>query len=284
MQRLRDQIKTWQGDSSIKDKTKLDANRKLIEEKMEKFKICEKETKTKAFSKEGLAQDRTDPRQKAKAEINEWVKDAISKLKEQSDEMEAEIESLNSGKRKKRAEENPRAQNSKNTLAVTNIMSLCSNASCAPSTTMPSHQTRPSSSEKASITILKVIRTPISTKTMKCTIRLTLTPYPPRLQPPASPERVTTKTKTNITHQVLPPIAAQRGREATLPTPQKVTLPAQSPAPLETIIVAVLPRIRVVVAQSRQKRKPSLLHHRHITHRHMYIMAITLARFLPRAR
>lgn len=108
LQRLRDQIKTWQGDSAIKDKTKLDANRKLIEGKMEKFKVCEKETKTKAFSKEGLAQDRTDPRQKQKEEINDWVKEAITKLKEQVEEMEAEIESLNSGKRKKRAEENPR--------------------------------------------------------------------------------------------------------------------------------------------------------------------------------
>lgn len=108
LQRLRDHIKTWQGDSSIKDKTKLDANRKLIEEKMEKFKICEKETKTKAFSKEGLAQDRTDPKQKAKAAVGAWVRDAITSLREQSEEMEAEIESLNSGKRKKRSEENPR--------------------------------------------------------------------------------------------------------------------------------------------------------------------------------
>lgn len=108
LQRLRDQIKTWQGDSSIKDKSKLDSNRKLIEEKMEKFKICEKETKTKAFSKEGLAQDRTDPKQKAKAAVGTWVQNRIATLKEQSDEMEAEIESLNSGKRKKRSEENPR--------------------------------------------------------------------------------------------------------------------------------------------------------------------------------
>lgn len=113
LQRLRDQIKTWQGDSSIKDKTKLDANRKLIEEKMEKFKICEKETKTKAFSKEGLAQDRTDPKQKAKAAVGNWVRDAISALQEQADEMEAEIETLNSGKRKKRTEENPRVSDLK---------------------------------------------------------------------------------------------------------------------------------------------------------------------------
>ena len=33
----------------------LDA-RKLIEKEMERFKVCEKETKTKAFSKEGLGQ------------------------------------------------------------------------------------------------------------------------------------------------------------------------------------------------------------------------------------
>lgn len=110
LQRLRDQIKTWQGDSSIKDKTKLDANRKLIEEKMEKFKVCEKETKTKAFSKEGLAQDRTDPKQKAKTGVSNWVGESIAKLKEQCEEMEAEIETVNSGKRKRRSEENPLVQ------------------------------------------------------------------------------------------------------------------------------------------------------------------------------
>jgi CCR4-NOT transcription complex subunit 3 len=108
LQRLRDQIKTWQGDSSVKDKTKLDSNRRLIEEKMEKFKVCEKETKTKAFSKEGLAQDRTDPKQKAKAEVGDWVRDSISRLREQSDEFEAEIEQLSTGtRRKKRGEEPP---------------------------------------------------------------------------------------------------------------------------------------------------------------------------------
>ncbi|MFS7899603.1 putative CCR4-Not complex component, Not domain, pectin lyase [Helianthus anomalus] len=41
--------------------------RKLIEHEMERFKICEKETKTKAFSKEGLGQQpKTDPKEKAK--------------------------------------------------------------------------------------------------------------------------------------------------------------------------------------------------------------------------
>lgn len=113
LQRLRDHIKTWQGDGSIKDKSKLDSYRKLIEEKMEKFKVCEKETKTKAFSKEGLAQDRTDPKQKAKANVGDWVREAISKLTEQCEEMEAENETLNSGKRKKRNDEHPRVTQNK---------------------------------------------------------------------------------------------------------------------------------------------------------------------------
>ncbi|KAK6915800.1 CCR4-Not complex component, Not N-terminal domain [Dillenia turbinata] len=63
LQRYRDQIKTWIQSSEIKDKkvsasyeqALLDA-RKQIEREMERFKICEKETKTKAFSKEGLGQ------------------------------------------------------------------------------------------------------------------------------------------------------------------------------------------------------------------------------------
>mmetsp|Transcript_8847 Transcript_8847/g.26578 ORF Transcript_8847/g.26578 Transcript_8847/m.26578 type:complete len:641 (+) Transcript_8847:246-2168(+) len=103
LQRLRDSIKTWQGDSNIKDKTKLDSARKLIEEKMEKFKICEKETKTKAYSKEGLALDRTDPKERAKGEVREWIAEAMKRLRDQCDEFEAEIESLSgTGKKGKK--------------------------------------------------------------------------------------------------------------------------------------------------------------------------------------
>uniref|UniRef100_A0A7S0XJW1 CCR4-NOT transcription complex subunit 3 n=1 Tax=Erythrolobus madagascarensis TaxID=708628 RepID=A0A7S0XJW1_9RHOD len=102
LQRLRDQIKSWQGDSSIKDKSKLDSYRKLIESKMEKFKVCEKETKTKAFSKEGLALDRTDPKEKAKQDVSDWVAEAISKLGDQRDELEAEIESLGTTRKGKK--------------------------------------------------------------------------------------------------------------------------------------------------------------------------------------
>ena len=45
LQRLRDSIKTWASNNDIKDKTELNKYRKLIESKMEAFKICEKEIK-----------------------------------------------------------------------------------------------------------------------------------------------------------------------------------------------------------------------------------------------
>merc|ERR1712227_1017205 len=52
LQRLRDQIKTWIASGEIKDKSMLMEKRKIM--KMEKFKVVERETKTKAYSKEGL--------------------------------------------------------------------------------------------------------------------------------------------------------------------------------------------------------------------------------------
>ncbi|KAE8784467.1 Lysine-specific demethylase 3B [Hordeum vulgare] len=52
--------------------------RKQIECEMERFKVCEKETKTKAFSKEGLGQHpKTDPREKAKAETRDWLNSVV---------------------------------------------------------------------------------------------------------------------------------------------------------------------------------------------------------------
>ncbi|XP_056177562.1 general negative regulator of transcription subunit 3 isoform X4 [Syzygium oleosum] len=102
LQRYRDQIKTWIQSSEIKDK-KVSASyeqalvdaRKLIEREMERFKICEKETKTKAFSKEGLGQQpKTDPKEKAKSETRDWLNTVVGELETQIDVFEAEIEGL----------------------------------------------------------------------------------------------------------------------------------------------------------------------------------------------
>lgn len=102
LQRLRDQIKTWIGSSDVKDKDSLIEARKLIETKMETFKICEKETKTKTYSKEGLArEDKLDPAEEAKMKTTGWLQEYVDKFQEQVEEKDFEIEKLSSGKGKK---------------------------------------------------------------------------------------------------------------------------------------------------------------------------------------
>jgi len=102
LQRQRDQIKTWISSSEVKDKDPLIEARKLIESKMEKFKICEKETKTKTYSKEGLArEEKLDPEDEAKLNTTSWIGDYIEKFNQELEEKEFEIEKLSSGKGKK---------------------------------------------------------------------------------------------------------------------------------------------------------------------------------------
>ncbi|XP_018573948.1 CCR4-NOT transcription complex subunit 3 [Anoplophora glabripennis] len=102
LQRLRDQIKSWIASGEIKDKSVLMDNRKLIETQMERFKVVERETKTKAYSKEGLgAAQKLDPAQKERDEIQHWLVSSIDQLNIQTDSFESEIELLLSNKKKK---------------------------------------------------------------------------------------------------------------------------------------------------------------------------------------
>mmetsp|Transcript_17709 Transcript_17709/g.23336 ORF Transcript_17709/g.23336 Transcript_17709/m.23336 type:complete len:795 (-) Transcript_17709:268-2652(-) len=102
LQRLRDQIKTWIASNDIKDKSQLIDARKLIETKMEQFKVCEKETKTKTYSKEGLMREaKMDPREKEKNGCRNWIQDTIEKLNQQLELMDADLEQLMSGKGKR---------------------------------------------------------------------------------------------------------------------------------------------------------------------------------------
>ncbi|PFH52582.1 hypothetical protein AMATHDRAFT_74064 [Amanita thiersii Skay4041] len=95
LQRLRDQIKTWVASNDIKDKSLLLENRKLIETQMEKFKACEKEMKTKAFSKEGLIQaTKLDPKEQEKEDAMQWLQTQVEELQMQIEQTEAEIEAL----------------------------------------------------------------------------------------------------------------------------------------------------------------------------------------------
>jgi len=113
LQRLRDQIKSWLTSGEIKDKSILLENRKLIETQMERFKVVERETKTKAYSKEGLtASTRLDPAERERAEVCQWLNHCIDTLNIQVDQFEAEIETLNVGGKKKkgRNEDNARLE------------------------------------------------------------------------------------------------------------------------------------------------------------------------------
>jgi len=111
LQRLRDQIKTWLASGEIKDKSSLMENRKLIETQMERFKIVERETKTKAYSKEGLTNSaRMDPAEKEKAEVMNWLNQCIDSLNIQVDQFEAEIESLQGGGKKKKSKSDDAAR------------------------------------------------------------------------------------------------------------------------------------------------------------------------------
>ncbi|POW19942.1 hypothetical protein PSHT_04056 [Puccinia striiformis] len=70
---------------------------------MERFKACEKEMKTKAFSKEGLsAQQKLDPKEVAKMEMSHWVSTMVDELGQQIERTEAEVELLRSQTKKKK--------------------------------------------------------------------------------------------------------------------------------------------------------------------------------------
>ncbi|XP_020611064.1 CCR4-NOT transcription complex subunit 3-like [Orbicella faveolata] len=103
LQRLRDQIKTWMASNDIKDKRTLQDNRKLIETQMERFKVVERETKTKAYSKEGLGlAAKIDPATKEREEARIWMTEVLDRLQIEVDQIESEIEQVYAGSRKKK--------------------------------------------------------------------------------------------------------------------------------------------------------------------------------------
>ena len=83
--------------SEIKDKTDITNARKEIERRMERFKVVEKEAKTKSFSKEGLNRAAADPRERARGEMRDWLAATVEALEGQIEEFEAEAESAATG-------------------------------------------------------------------------------------------------------------------------------------------------------------------------------------------
>lgn len=106
LQRFRDQIKGWIASEEIRDKDQLVQARKTVEARMEVFKKAEKEAKTKAFSKEGLAQaEKLDPEEQMRQECRDWVNDALDSIRDQREAVQADLEALQSKKGKKNKDE-----------------------------------------------------------------------------------------------------------------------------------------------------------------------------------
>ena len=74
LQRLREQIKSWQGSPEIKDKDSLLNYRKLVEIAMEKYKAVEKASKEKAYSNISLKKsDILDPEEQERQEVSNYL-------------------------------------------------------------------------------------------------------------------------------------------------------------------------------------------------------------------
>ena len=72
-------------------------------QQMERFKVVERETKTKAYSKEGLGlAAKVDPVQKEKDDTSTWLRACIDKLTLQIDSFEMEVENITSSSKKRK--------------------------------------------------------------------------------------------------------------------------------------------------------------------------------------
>jgi CCR4-NOT transcription complex subunit 3 len=93
LQKLRESIKGWTASSEVKNKQPLLDARFAIEKKMEAFKVLERHTKTKAYSRQGLAMaGELNPEEQAKKDARDFLTSTVSELEDMSDVLEAEIE------------------------------------------------------------------------------------------------------------------------------------------------------------------------------------------------
>jgi CCR4-NOT transcription complex subunit 3 len=108
LQRYRDQVKTWASSSEIKNKQPLVDARKLIEKDMERFRVFEKEAKTKQYSTEGLAnrtlKELEEAHQEYDPEIDEmieWIDQIKERIQALSSKLEEESQQFSGTKKKK---------------------------------------------------------------------------------------------------------------------------------------------------------------------------------------
>jgi CCR4-NOT transcription complex subunit 3 len=113
LQKHRDAIKGWASSSEVKIKTNLLEGRRNIEVRMEAFKAIERESKMKAYSKEGLMRDApTTAEERRRMKTTQWMQALVDKLSDDAEALEAELEALEEaggggGKKKASAEITP---------------------------------------------------------------------------------------------------------------------------------------------------------------------------------
>eukprot|EP00730_Choanoeca_flexa_P008834 TRINITY_DN12546_c0_g2_i2.p1 TRINITY_DN12546_c0_g2~~TRINITY_DN12546_c0_g2_i2.p1 ORF type:complete len:282 (+),score=61.15 TRINITY_DN12546_c0_g2_i2:120-965(+) len=103
LQKFREQIKAWlNGNEAKAHHGILAENRRAIEVEMERYRDLERDTKTKAYSNEGLdKRSKMDPEEKEKQDCRDKLNKFIEEIKVQMEMVEAEAEAI-SGKKKKK--------------------------------------------------------------------------------------------------------------------------------------------------------------------------------------
>lgn len=95
LQRLREQIKSWQSSPDIKDKDALLDYRRSVETAMEKYKAVEKSSKEKAYSNISLKKsENLDPEEQERRDVSEMISQQIDELERQYDLLQIEIDKL----------------------------------------------------------------------------------------------------------------------------------------------------------------------------------------------
>eukprot|EP00793_Prasinoderma_coloniale_P002166 PRCOL_00002674-RA len=94
LQRVREQVRGWIANPDVKERQDdLQRARRQIEEEMERFRAFERESKTKAFSKEGLKKKtEVDPEEEKRNDATASLNAIIERLREKIDEYEANAE------------------------------------------------------------------------------------------------------------------------------------------------------------------------------------------------
>ncbi|CCK69931.1 CCR4-NOT core subunit NOT3 KNAG_0D01800 [Huiozyma naganishii CBS 8797] len=103
LQRLREQVKSWQSSPDIKDKDALLEYRRRVEIAMEKYKAVEKASKEKAYSNISLKKtDTLDPEERERLETENFLSSMIDDLERQYEAHQVDIDQLTVLNKKKK--------------------------------------------------------------------------------------------------------------------------------------------------------------------------------------